>query len=263
MKVIILTTSVYGTTGHHLPLLHQCPGIEVAMVVVSEGQVSSRKGHYLKRIKKILKIGLLGAMNGVKMRKWYNEDVNKYCTITNAEDYCKEHNIPFCKVPSTNSAETVRLFKESGADVGLSLGNGYISKKVFSVPAYGMLNIHHEVLPQYQNAQSIIWALYNGSAETGYTIHKIDKHIDTGEIMLQEKLPIFFRDTLADTVAYNYARLFDASAHGLVQVLENFQQYFSNAKQQGKGNSYTTPSYRQFIKIEKQFKKLKQQHARA
>ena len=260
MKVIILTTSEYGTTGHHLPVLHQCKGIEIAAVVVSMGQISKNKGHYLKRIKKILKIGLLGAMNGVKMRKWYNEDVSKYCKIGNAEEYCQQHNIPFKRVPFTNSGETVKAFKDAGADIGLSLGNGYISKKVFSIPKHGMLNIHHENLPQYQNAQSIIWELYNGSAETGYTIHKIDKHIDTGEIVLQEKLPIVFRDTLADTVAYNYARLFDASALGLVRVLENFDKYFFTAKPQGHGTSYTTPSYRQYLKIEKQFKILKQQH---
>jgi len=261
MKVIILTTSEYGTTGHHLPVLHQCKDIDIAMVVVSIGQVSKNKSYYFKRIKKILKIGLLGAMNGVKMRKWYNEDVNKYCKIGNAEEYCRQHNIPFKRVPSTNSDETVRLFIDAGADIGLSLGNGYISKKVFSVPKYGMLNIHHEILPQYQNAQSIIWELYNGSAETGYTIHKIDKHIDTGEIVLQERMPIVFRDTLADTVAYNYARLFDASGLGLVRVLEDFDKYFFNAKPQGGGVSYTTPSYRQFLKIEKQFEKLKQQHS--
>ena len=55
MKVIILTTSVHGTTGHHLPALYAASGIEVAMVVVSEGQVGNRKKQYLKRIKKILK----------------------------------------------------------------------------------------------------------------------------------------------------------------------------------------------------------------
>ena len=260
MKVIILTTSVYGTAGHHLPALYQCNGVEIAMVVVSEGHVINRKRQYVKRIKKILKIGLRGAMNGIRMRKWYNEDIKQYCEIGNAEEFCKHHHIPFKRVSSTNSDDTVALFKEANADIGLSLGNGYISKKVFSIPRYGMLNIHHEILPQYQNAQSIIWQIYNGSVETGYTIHKIDRHIDTGEIILQEKLPIVFRETLEDTVAFNYARLFDASVAGLVKVLQNFEQYFSAAKRQANGTSYTTPSYNQFLKIEKQFKKLKKLH---
>jgi methionyl-tRNA formyltransferase len=257
MKVIILTTSEYGTTGHHLPALYACKDIEIAGVVVSQGQPAKKKNHYLRRIKKILSIGPLGAMNGVKMRKWYNEDIKQYCTIGNAREFCEKHHLPFHYVPFTNSEETQRIFRESGAEIGLSLGNGYISGKVFRIPKFGMLNIHHEVLPEYQNAQSIIWQLYNGSAETGYTIHKIDKQIDTGEIVFQEKIPIVFRDTLDDTVAYNYARLFDASVQGLVKVFGNFDKYFNNAKPQGKGGHYTTPSYGQFARIKQRFEQLK------
>ncbi len=257
MKIAILSTSPYGTLGHHLPSLFQCKDIEVAMVIVAPGLVASKSKRYKRLFKKILKIGVLGAMNGVKMRKWYTEDIKQYTDIANAETFCKEHNIAFAKAPSTNSPETQHLLRESGAEVALSLGNGYINQKVFSIPRYGMVNIHHEVLPQYQNAQSIIWEIYNGSTDTGYTIHKINKEIDKGEVLYQEKLPIVFRDTLADTVAFNYARLFDASAKGLVKLLSHFDEYYSNAKPQGKGTSYTTPSYRQFMKIEQQFKKLK------
>jgi methionyl-tRNA formyltransferase len=257
MKVIILTTSAYGTTGHHLPILHQCKNIEIAMVVVSDGQVINQKKQRSRKIKKMLRIGVFGAVNGIRMRKWYREGMHKYCRIENAETFCAQHNIPFKRVPHTNSKETQEFFKASGADLGLSLGNGYIGKRVFSIPRYGMLNIHHEILPEYQNAQSIIWQLYNGSAETGYTIHKIDQHIDKGDIIYQETLPIVFRETLGETVAYNYAQLFDASAQGMSRVLDNFDQYYTKAQQQRPGHSYTTPSLWQFMRIRNQFNKLK------
>ncbi len=257
MKIVILSTSPFGTLGHHLPALFQCKGIEIAQVIVAPGLVASKSKRYKRLFKKVLKIGVLGAMNGVKMRQWYTQDIQQYTSITDAEVFCGEHNIPFARTASTNSKETQELFTKSGAEIGLSLGNGYITQKVFSIPKNGMLNIHHELLPQYQNAQSIIWEIYNGSTDTGYTIHKINKEIDKGEILFQEKVPIVFRDTLADTVAYNYALLFDASAKGLVKLLSNFNEYYANAKPQGKGTSYTTPSYRQFKKIEKQFKRLK------
>ena len=259
MKIVILSTSPYGTLGHHLPSLFECKEVEIAMVIVSPGTVSSKSKKYKRLFRKIMKIGVLGAMNGVKMRKWYTEDIKNYTDITNAETFCKEHGIPFATTPSTNSKETQQLFAESGAEIGLSLGNGYITQKVFDIPKYGMINIHHELLPQYQNAQSIIWEIYNGSSDTGYTIHKINKKIDKGEILFQEKVPILFKDTLAETVACNYARLFDASAIGLVKLLSNFKEYYAQAKPQGTGVSYTTPSYRQFLKIQQQFKKLKSQ----
>lgn len=257
MKIIILTTSVYGTTGHHLQQLIDCKDVEIAMVVVSRGAPPNTQKKRMSRLKKIMKIGVFGALNGIRMRKWYNEDIRRHTTIGNAEEICAANNIPFCYVPYTNSNETKTVFEQTGAEVGLSLGNGYISKKIFSILRYGMINIHHEILPAYQNAQSIIWQLHNGSAETGYTIHKISSKIDGGDILLQEAIPIEFRDTLADTVAYNYARLFDASAKGLIKVLTNFKTYFDNAKPQGSGNHYTTPSLRQFIKISWQFAALK------
>jgi methionyl-tRNA formyltransferase len=257
MKVVILTSSVFGTAGHHLPKLFASKGLEIVMVVVSEGKISNKKKNFLKRLNKIRRIGILGALNGIRMRKWYTEDMSKYCSIVNSEAFCKEHHIAFRRVPYTNSDATQQLFTEAGADVGLSLGNDYISAKIFSIPRYGMLNIHHELLPNYQNAQSIIWELYNGSSETGYTIHKIDRHIDTGDILVQEKAPIVFRNTLADTVAYNYAMLFEHSAKGLTCILENFEKHFTKAKPQGQGQSYTTPSFRQFLKIYSQFRTLK------
>ena len=257
MKIVLLSTSAYGTLGHHLPALFACKDIEIAQVIVAPGLVASKKKRYTRLLKKVLKIGIRGAMNGVKMRQWYTEDIKQYTTIGNAEAYCKANNIPFATAPSTNSQETQELIAASGAELGISLGNGYITQKVFGIPGYGMINIHHEVLPQYQNAQSIIWQIFNGSKETGYTIHRINKKIDGGEILFQEKIPIVFRDTLADTVAYNYARLFDASALGLVKLLSNFDAHYKTAKPQGHGASYTTPSYSQFRKIEKEFFRLR------
>src|SRR3712207_8581825 len=45
------------------------------------------------------------------------------------------------------------LVKSADAALGLSLGNSYISSRIFTLPTYGMLNIHGEVLPDFQNAQ--------------------------------------------------------------------------------------------------------------
>jgi methionyl-tRNA formyltransferase len=186
--------------------------------------------------------------------------VDKYSRVEDAQTFCEKNGIPFKKVPYTNSDATVSLFKELAPDLGLALGNGYIAPRLFNIPKFGMLNIYHELLPQYQNAQSIIWELYNGSADTGYTIHKINRQIDKGEIVFQEKLPILFKDTLKETVSFNDARLIDASAQGLVQVLNNFDHYDAQARPQQPGTSYTTPSIWQFLKIKRQFNKLKSQY---
>lgn len=257
MRVIILTTSPFGTAGHHLPVIAAAKGIEIAAVIMSEGVAVNRQKRYLRNLKKVAKIGVLGAVNGVRMRKWYGGELDSYCNIQSVEATCKALGIRFEKVPSTNSAQTRKLFKDLDADLAISLGNGYISSQVFGIPKYGMLNIHHEILPDYQNAQSVIWQLYNGSAETGYTIHKIDASIDTGDILLQERVPITFRTTLAETVTATMASVFDRSAQGMKRLLENFDAYYGNARPQGVGKKYTTPSYRQYLTILQNFKRLK------
>src|SRR5439155_8886347 len=131
--------------------------------------------------------------------------------------------------PFLNSKETVEIMQECKPDLGLSLGNSYISSKIFSIPVHGMLNIHGEVLPDFQNAQSVIWQIYEGRPETGYTIHKIDKGIDTGDIIRQEKFPIVFKESLAKTVSETCRLILERSAAGLVALLNDYEYYLKNA----------------------------------
>ena len=180
------------------------------------------KKHKKRKIVKIFKIGLFGALNGVRMRKWYSTGVYQYLDIPTIESLCKEHNIPLSITPTIYSSQTIEYFKNANADIGLSLGNGYIGKKIFSIPKFGMINVHHEELPAYQNTQSIIWQLYNDSENTGYTIHKIDEHIDTGEILFKEVIPIIFKQNLKNTVSFNYSALLKKSSESLVMLLVNF-----------------------------------------
>ena len=248
MRVIILTGSMQGTAAHHLPTLIASGVCEVAMVVLAEKSSTKSKNRFRKTLTKILRIGPLGALNGIRMRRWYDPTANGR-DIRRLEDTCKEHGIPFHSTTAINSARTRELLASAKADLGISLGNGYIGPSVFNIPKWGMINIHHEMLPDYQNAQSVIWQIYNGSSTTGYTIHRIDKHIDTGAIIHQEPVPIMFRDALRRTVADTYVALLDASALGLVHVLQHFERLVASARPQGPGTSYTTPTIMQFFRI--------------
>jgi methionyl-tRNA formyltransferase len=261
MKIIILTSSLYGTAANHLPQLIEKKTCEISMVILNHGHIANKRKYYLRKLRKMLKIGPLGALNGIRMRKWFNKDVEKYIQFKNLEETCRQHNIPFFRVSAINCKETRDLFKQADADLGISLGNGYIGKAVFNVPKYGMLNIHHEILPAYQNAQSIIWQIYNGSTHTGYTIHKIDRHIDTGEILYQSEVAIKFKETLSDTIANTSALLLHASAAGLLFVIENFNELNRTAKPQGTGRKYTTPTIWQFFVIYIRFKRIKKDMA--
>ena len=59
------------------------------------------------------------------------------------------------------------------ADLGLALGNGFIGPSIFTIPCFGMVNIHSEMLPEFRGAQSFIWPIYEGVGWMGFTIHQI------------------------------------------------------------------------------------------
>ncbi|WP_190808452.1 formyltransferase family protein [Flagellimonas sp. S3867] len=257
MDVIILTSNLLGSASLHLEELITSDKIDIKMVVYNQGKVSNKKKYYSRRLKKLIKVGPLGALNGIRMRKWYTNKTFGYLNIKPIDALCKQYDIPFKSTTSINCPETVSLFENANVDLGISIGNTYIGRKVYSVPKYGMINIHYEELPEYQNAIGVIWQLHNNSSHTGYTIHAIDRHIDTGNILLKEILPITFRPTLADTVANTYAKVWLQSTKGLLMVVEDFLSYFENKTPQAYGNSYTTPTFMQYLTIRKKFKQLK------
>ena len=172
------------------------------------------------------------------------------------ENLCEELGVPYAETEFINCERTRQLFRQSESELGLSLGNGYIPESVFSIPKYGMINIHGERLPEYQNAQSVIWPIYNCEIETGLTIHQIDKKIDTGDILYQETYPIEFHSTLEETVRHN-VRITGSKAPGAIRyVCENYPHLRRKAKDQGHGRSYTTPSFWKFLRMVRNNRRL-------
>lgn len=81
---------------------------------------------------------------------------------------------------------------------------------VLQLPRLGCLNIHASLLPRWRGAAPIHRALEAGDAETGITIMQMDAGLDTGDMLLVERLPIAADDTTAslhDKLAALGARL--------------------------------------------------------
>lgn len=244
MRVIVLTSSARGTASRVLPTLCENKNISVVGVVLAHGVSPNRKRSLTRIAKKTLKIGLMGALNGIRMRGWYADpDADDIFTL------CESLGVELSQTPFINCDTTRELFRRSDADLGLSLGNGYIPKSVFSIPKNGMINIHTEVLPAFQGAQSIIWPIHEGKRETGFTIHQIDSKIDTGDILYQEKYDMSFLPTLRDTVRNNLESTRAKIPAAFAYVCDNYQSLKARATAQVKGKSYTTPSIWQFLRM--------------
>ena len=71
---------------------------------------------------------------------------------------------------------------------------------MIDLPKLGNLNVHASLLPKYRGAAPIQWAIASGETVTGITTMRIDAGLDTGDILLQEEIPIAETET-AETLA--------------------------------------------------------------
>lgn len=244
MKIMVLTSSRRDIASRALPTLHNNPNLEIVRVVLAHGATPKKKRLWKRKIKKLLRIGLLGALNGIRIRSWYQDQA-----AADVGDVCRSLAVEIVETDFINTDLTRELLRECRADLGLSLSNGYIAKSVFSIPRHGMINVHGEILPQFRGAQSIIWPIYEGLAETGFTIHQIDRRIDAGDVLFQKRLPIVFHSTLKKTVVANLARVRLQIPATLSSVCEHYPQLRAQAVKQEGGISYTTPTFRQFLRM--------------
>ena len=256
MKVVILTGVRKGMASLALPAILQA-GHEVATIVVCGSGTQGLQTQVARRLRKTLRIGPLGALNGIRMRPWFSTEPAERLGIEDIATVAARHHVPVHETLGVNSARTIGIVQQAECDLGLSLGNSYISKRVFSIPSSGMINIHHELLPAYPGAQSVLWQIHDGHTVSGYTVHQIREHIDKGEILYRETIPISFESTLQQTVVTTSAQLFQKSVEGLVRVLNEYPALIAAAEAQpSSGRTYTTPTWREFRAMVRQHRRL-------
>ncbi|MBQ7860432.1 MAG: methionyl-tRNA formyltransferase [Faecalibacterium sp.] len=66
---------------------------------------------------------------------------------------------------------------------------------VLAMPKYGCINLHVSLLPKYRGSAPVQWAVLNGDAETGVCIQQMEEGLDTGAILVCEKVSIGENET--------------------------------------------------------------------
>lgn len=97
------------------------------------------------------------------------------------------------------SKEGVEDLKALKPDIMVTCAFGQIlSSEVLSIAKYGVINIHASLLPKYRGASPIQQSILNGDEETGITVMQTDVGVDTGDIILQNKLQISKEETAGE-----------------------------------------------------------------
>lgn len=70
-----------------------------------------------------------------------------------------------------------------------------IPRSLLNLLPGGFINFHYGLLPQYRGVNPVLAQMLAGENESGITVHTVDEHIDTGPVVMQQKIPIDDRDT--------------------------------------------------------------------
>lgn len=76
------------------------------------------------------------------------------------------------------------------ADLQIVVAFRMLPEVVWDMPRLGTFNLHASLLPQYRGAAPINWAVMNGDTQTGATTFMLQHEIDTGNVILQERIAI-------------------------------------------------------------------------
>ena len=106
-----------------------------------------------------------------------------------------KYDLPVLQPVSLKSPEFIEELSSYNADLFVVVAFRMLPEVVWSMPPMGTFNLHASLLPQYRGAAPINHAIINGEKETGLTTFLLDKEIDTGEIIMQEKVIIEENET--------------------------------------------------------------------
>lgn len=130
-----------------------------------------------------------------------------------------KHNIPVFQPEKIKDEPFITAIRNFSPDVIAVVAYGKIlPKAILDIPPKGCINVHASLLPKYRGAAPINWAIINGEKETGITTMLLDEGMDTGDMLLTEKVEIRDDDTassLHDRLKYIGADLLIKTIKGI------------------------------------------------
>jgi methionyl-tRNA formyltransferase len=130
--------------------------------------------------------------------------------------YAAEKELKILQPEKLKNPQFLAELKSLVADLQVVVAFRMLPEAVWSMPPQGTINVHGSLLPQYRGAAPINWAIINGEKETGVTTFKLKHEIDTGDILLQEKILIGDDETAGEL----HDRMKEIGAQLLVRTVE-------------------------------------------
>ncbi|MCQ2348023.1 MAG: methionyl-tRNA formyltransferase [Paludibacteraceae bacterium] len=106
------------------------------------------------------------------------------------KQYALSVGLPVLQPEKLKDEAFIEQLRSYHADLQVVTAFRMLPEVVWAMPRLGTFNVHAALLPQYRGAAPINWAVMNGDTETGLTTFMLKQEIDTGNMILQERLTI-------------------------------------------------------------------------
>ena len=176
----------------------------------------------------------------------YNEGYEILAVVTNPDrpkgrgmkmvespvkEFAKEKNLKIYQPEKVKkNIEFIEEIKKLQPDVICVVAYGKIlPKEILEIPKLGCINVHGSLLPKYRGAAPIQWAILNGDKETGITTMYMNEGMDTGDMILKEKVTIGEDETTGEL----WDRLSKIGGELLVKTLKEIEKGTAPREKQG------------------------------
>jgi len=158
--------------------------------------------------------------------------------------YAISRNLNILQPKNLKSPQFIEELQALKADLQIVVAFRMLPIIVWDMPPMGTYNLHGSLLPKYRGAAPINWAIMKGESETGVTSFKLKHEIDTGSILLQEKVRVYDDDNatavhnrmmyIAADVVYRSAKAIES---GTIELTEQSDNQATHAPKLNKENT--------------------------
>lgn len=161
----------------------------------------------------------------------------KKISISAVKDYAVAQQLALLQPSSLKDPTFIKDLQALEADVFVVVAFRMLPKVVWSIPPKGTFNLHASLLPAYRGAAPINWAIINQEKESGVTTFLIDEKIDTGNVLLQEKIQL----EKGETAGSLHDKLASLGGKVTIDTLEALQKGIETQPQLTDGSEKDAP----------------------
>ena len=151
--------------------------------------------------------------------------------------FSEENKLKIFQPENLKNKKFLKEIKELKADIGVVVAFRKIPKELWEIPNFGTFNLHASLLPNYRGAAPINWSIIFKEKVTGVTTFLINDNIDSGDLLLQEKISIDHNENAGSL----HDKLAIIGKNIIIKTIDLFPLKFKPKKQIIIGNENIAP----------------------